>query len=57
MACLIDTNIFVRLAKQGDPQRSVALTAITRLRSTSGVSLYSTSQILTEFWNVKGPNY
>jgi predicted nucleic acid-binding protein len=51
MAYLFDTNLFLRLARQNDPQRQLALEALQRLRSRNEV-LYFTPQVLSEFWNV-----
>lgn len=51
MAYLLDTNLFLRLARQNDPQRQLALEALQRLRSRNEV-LYFTPQVLSEFWNV-----
>src|SRR5262249_4104902 len=51
MAYLIDTNIFIRLAKRNDPDRQQALDAIRRLRAKKEDLCYTT-QVLVEFWNV-----
>ena len=51
MAYLFDTNLFLRLARQNDPQRQLALEALQRLRSRNEVLCF-TPQVLSEFWNV-----
>jgi predicted nucleic acid-binding protein len=51
MAYLFDTNLFLRLARQNDPQRQLALEALQRLRSRNEVACF-TPQVLSEFWNV-----
>jgi predicted nucleic acid-binding protein len=51
MGYLLDTSILIRLARKNDPQRHEALVALRLLRSRNE-SLYYTSQILAEFWNV-----
>ena len=51
MPYLFDTNIFLRLASQNDPQRPTALGALQKLRAQNEVLCY-TPQVLSEFWNV-----
>jgi len=51
MAYLLDTNLFLRLARRNDPQRQLALQALRTLRSRN-VVLCFTPQVLSEFWNV-----
>jgi predicted nucleic acid-binding protein len=51
MAYLIDTNIFLRVAKRNDPARPVALDALRKLRDHKETLCYTT-QVLVEFWNV-----
>jgi predicted nucleic acid-binding protein len=51
MPYLFDTNVFLRLASQNDPQRSTVLGALQNLRARNEVLCY-TPQVLSEFWNV-----
>jgi predicted nucleic acid-binding protein len=51
MSYLIDTNIFIRVAKRNDPDRQLALDAIRKLRANKEDLCYTT-QVLVEFWNV-----
>ena len=51
MAYLFDTNIFVRLANQVDPQRSITVSALKILRARNE-ALCFTPQILNGFWNI-----
>ena len=51
MAWLIDTNIFLRIARRNDPDRQIALDAIRVLRAKNEILCYTT-QVLAEFWNV-----
>lgn len=51
MAYLLDTNVFLRLARRNDPQRQTALEGLRALRSRSEVLCF-TPQVLSEFWNV-----
>jgi len=49
LACLVDTNVLVRLAVPADPRHLLARHAVEAL---SGEGLWVTSQNLVEFWNV-----
>src|ERR1041384_1620608 len=51
MAWLVDTNIFLRIARRNDPDRQIALDAIRLLRAKNEDLCYTT-QVLAEFWNV-----
>ena len=51
MAYLLDTNIFLRLARRNDPQRQVVFEAVQKLRSRNEILCF-TPQVLSEFWNV-----
>ena len=51
MACLVDTNCFVRIADKNSPLRPVVLDAFKKLRSQNH-DLYITPQVISEFWNV-----
>jgi predicted nucleic acid-binding protein len=51
MAYLIDSNVFLRVAKRNDPGRQPALEAIRKLRANNEDLCYTT-QVLVEFWNV-----
>ncbi len=51
MPYLIDTNIFLRVAKRNDPERSLCLEALQRLAAQQEDLCYTT-QTLVEFWNV-----
>ena len=48
MSYLIDTNIFIRVAKRNDPDRQLALDAIRKLRANKEDLCYTT-QVLVEF--------
>lgn len=49
-ACLLDSNILLRISKSDDPQHDVIARALTALVG-QGVRLCYTSQTLAEFWN------
>jgi predicted nucleic acid-binding protein len=49
-AWLLDTNIFLRMSKRGDPHHLTISQALQVLVS-QGVRLCFTSQVLGEFWN------
>lgn len=51
MSYLIDTNIFLRVAKRNDPERQNCLEALQRLAAHREELCYTT-QTLVEFWNV-----
>lgn len=51
MACLVDTNVFLRLAKRNDSERQTALAALQKLKSDDEDLCYTT-QVIVEFWNV-----
>lgn len=51
MPYLVDTNILVRVTHRTDPRRRLAWRALTTVWS-RGETLYYTSQILGELWNV-----
>lgn len=51
MPYLIDTNILLRLAKRNDPDRTLALKALQKLKSQNEDLCYTT-QVMVEFWNV-----
>lgn len=51
MIYLIDTNILLRLAKRNDPDRTLALEALQKLKSRNEDLCYTT-QVMVEFWNV-----
>lgn len=51
MAYLLDTNIFLRLARRNDPQRQVVFEAMQKLRSRNEILCF-TPQVMSEFWNV-----
>lgn len=51
MAWMIDTNVFLRIARRNDPDRQIALDAIQFLRANNEILCYTT-QVLVEFWNV-----
>ena len=50
-ACLIDTNILLRLSRRSDPQFGAIKTALAEL-DRQGAELYFSLQNMTEFWNV-----
>jgi len=49
-ACLLDSNILLRISKSDDPQHPVITRALKALVG-QGVRLCYTSQTLAEFWN------
>jgi predicted nucleic acid-binding protein len=49
-ACLLDSNILLRISKSDDPQQAVIGHAL-RVLAGRGVRLCYTSQTLGEFWN------
>ncbi len=49
-ACLLDTNILLRISKSDDPQNAAIVQALKSLVA-QGVRLCYTSQTLGEFWN------
>jgi predicted nucleic acid-binding protein len=49
-ACLLDSNILLRISKSDDPHHSVITDALKALVA-QGVRLCYTSQTLAEFWN------
>lgn len=51
MPYLLDTNIFLRIAKRNDPERPACLEALQRLAAQQEDLCYTT-QTLVEFWNV-----
>lgn len=51
MTYLVDTNVFLRLVPQNDPDRPTVINAIRRLREL-GEDLCYTTQVLAEFWTV-----
>lgn len=51
MPYLVDTNIFLRVAKRNDPARQITLAAL-RLLAAQQEDLCYTTQTLVEFWNV-----
>src|SRR5258706_14683115 len=51
MAFLIDTNILLRLAKHNDPDRTLVLKVLQKLKSQNEDLCYTT-QVIVEFWNV-----
>jgi predicted nucleic acid-binding protein len=51
MSYLIDTNVFLRLVPQSDPDRVVVLAALRKLRANKE-ELFYTTQVLIEFWSV-----
>ena len=50
-ACLLDSNILLRMSKSDDPQRRTIETAL-HVLTARGARLCYTSQTLGEFWNV-----
>src|SRR5439155_9538024 len=50
-ACLLDSNILLRVSRRSDPHYNDIRTALVSYR-TRAVRLCYTSQILGEFWNV-----
>ncbi len=51
MAYLVDTNVFLRLVPESDPDRPVVLAALRQLRD-QNEQLFYTTQVLAEFWTV-----
>lgn len=49
-ACLLDSNILLRISKSDDPRHPVITQALKTLVA-QGVRLCYTSQTLAEFWN------
>jgi hypothetical protein len=49
-ACLLDSNILLRISKRDDPQHPAIVEALKALVG-QGVRLCYTSQTLGEFWN------
>ena len=49
-ACLLDSNILLRISKNDDPQQPIIANALKALIG-QGVRLCYTSQTLAEFWN------
>jgi len=49
-ACLLDSNILLRISKSDDPQHPVITRALRTLVG-HGMRLCYTSQTLAEFWN------
>jgi predicted nucleic acid-binding protein len=49
-ACLLDSNILLRISKNGDPQQPIIANALKALIG-QGVRLCYTTQTLAEFWN------
>ena len=49
-ACVLDSNILLRISKSDDPQHSVIVQALKALVG-QGVRPCYTSQTLAEFWN------
>ncbi len=49
-ACLLDSNILLRISKADDPQHAVIIRAL-RMLVDHGTRLCYTSQTLAEFWN------
>lgn len=50
-ACLVDTNVLLRLARPNDPSYSSVQQAVFRLRAAE-TKFYVSMQNITEFWNV-----
>jgi predicted nucleic acid-binding protein len=49
-ACLVDTNILLRIARRSDPQHKLIDTALAKLAS-EGTTLHYTHQNIAELWN------
>lgn len=49
-ACLVDTNVLLRIPKLSDPNHLAVDNAIAKL-ATQGTTLYYTHQNIAEFWN------
>jgi predicted nucleic acid-binding protein len=50
-ACLVDTNILLRIASRADPQHTIIDAALAKLAS-EGTALHFTHQNIAELWNV-----
>lgn len=50
-ACLVDTNILLRMTRRSDPQHKLVDTALNRLGS-EGTVFHYTHQNVAELWNV-----
>lgn len=50
-ACLVDTNILLRLTRHSDPQHNIAVAALSRL-ALQGSLFHYTFQNVAELWNV-----
>src|SRR2546427_4504468 len=50
-ACLVDTNILLRITRRSDPQHRTVDTALARLAG-QGTILFYTHQNIAELWNV-----
>lgn len=51
MPYLIDTNVFLRLVPDSDPDRALVLSALRKLRD-QNEQIFYTTQVLAEFWAV-----
>ncbi|MFN7623531.1 MAG: type II toxin-antitoxin system VapC family toxin [Acidobacteriota bacterium] len=51
MPYLIDTNVFLRLVPDSDPDRLLVISALRKLRA-QNEQLFYTTQVLAEFWAV-----
>lgn len=51
MPYLIDTNVFLRLVPDSDPDRALVLSALRKLRD-KNEQIFYTTQVLAEFWAV-----
>jgi predicted nucleic acid-binding protein len=49
-ACLVDTNVLLRISKRSDPHHAVVEQALSRL-AVHGAALYYTHQNIAELWN------
>jgi hypothetical protein len=49
-ACLVDTNVLLRIPKLSDPNHLAVDNALAKL-ATQGTTLYYTHQNIAEFWN------
>ena len=49
-ACLVDTNILLRIARRSDPNHSAVDSALSNL-AIQGAILYYTHQNIAELWN------
>jgi predicted nucleic acid-binding protein len=50
VACLVDSNILLRIARRSDPQHRLIDTALAKL-ALEGTTLYYTHQNIAELWN------